>query len=42
MWKMVNRERRRVEESIKMEEWKQYFMRLLGGWKIEWWGDRKE
>ena len=31
---MVNRgriRRRRVNEEIEMEEWKEYFMRILGG-----------
>jgi len=33
VWEIVNRERRkrrRVNENIEMEEWKKYFMRLLG------------
>lgn len=34
VWEIVNRERkrrRRIEEEIKMREWKEYFMGLLGG-----------
>lgn len=34
VWEIVNRERsgrRRVNEDIEMEEWKEHFMKLLGG-----------
>lgn len=33
VWEIVNRERRRkkVNKNIDMEEWKEHFMRLLGG-----------
>lgn len=34
VWELVNRERRnkrkKINEEIKMEEWKEYFMELLG------------
>jgi len=33
-WEIVNRERRkrkRMNENIEMEEWKEHFIRLLGG-----------
>jgi len=34
VWELVNKERkrrRRINEDIKMEEWKEYFMEQLGG-----------
>lgn len=34
VWEIVNRERRRgkrINEEIEMEEWREYFMRLMGG-----------
>lgn len=34
VWEIVNRERKgrkRVNEGLEMGEWKEYFMRLLGG-----------
>lgn len=34
VWELVNRERRsrkRINEEIKLEDWKEYFMGLLGG-----------
>lgn len=34
MWEIINRERKgreRINEGISMEEWKEHFMRLLGG-----------
>lgn len=34
VWEIVNRERRRgkrINEGIEMEEWREYFMRLMGG-----------
>jgi len=33
IWELVNRERKRrkrINEEIRMEEWKEYFMRLVG------------
>lgn len=37
VWEIVNRERRkrgRINEDIKLEEWKEYFARLLGGVEV--------
>lgn len=37
VWEVVNRKRkkrRRVNEGIKMKEWREHFMRLLGGVEI--------
>lgn len=34
VWEIVNRERRKrkkINEYIEMEDWKEHFMRLLGG-----------
>lgn len=34
VWEIVNRERkrrRRINEGIEMEEWREHFMRLMGG-----------
>lgn len=35
VWELVNRERRRgrkrINEDIEMEEWKEYFMKIHGG-----------
>jgi len=33
VWKLIGRirKRRRINEEIKMEEWKEYFMELMGG-----------
>lgn len=34
VWELINRERKkraRINEGIEMEEWKEYFMGLLGG-----------
>jgi len=34
VWELINRERkkkRRINEGFEMEEWKEYFMSLLGG-----------
>lgn len=39
IWEIVNRkrrERKRINESIGWEEWKEHFMRLLGEWRREW------
>lgn len=37
VWEVVNRERKkswRVNEGIEMKEWREHFMRLLGGVEI--------
>lgn len=44
---MVNRERKKrkgINEEIRMEKWKEYFITLLGGVKesVIWGGQRKE
>lgn len=34
VWELINRERKKrvgINEGIGMEEWKEYFMELLGG-----------
>lgn len=34
VWEIINRERkgrRRIKEGIRMNEWREHFMRLLGG-----------
>lgn len=30
VWKIVNRERKRIKEGIEMREWEKYFTGLLG------------
>lgn len=38
VWEIVNRERkrRRINEGIEMEKWREHFMRLLGGYRVGW------
>ncbi|XP_077270175.1 uncharacterized protein LOC143901623 [Temnothorax americanus] len=38
IWKIINKERKKrvpIEEDIKMEEWENHFMQLLGGSKVD-------
>lgn len=45
VWEIIGRERggkRRVEEGIEEEEWKNYFMRLLGGVERKVVGERRK
>ncbi|XP_067212233.1 golgin subfamily A member 6-like protein 6 [Linepithema humile] len=47
VWEIINRERKRrvkINDGIEMEEWKEYFMRLLGGTegKVVKGGERKK
>lgn len=46
VWELINRERKKrvgINEVIGMEEWKEYFMELLGGVEGEWsWVGRVE
>lgn len=37
-WEIMNRERkgsREINGGIEMEDWRKYFMGMLGGWKAE-------